>query len=419
MVNVKININNFTHLIFKGNKGYKMQESIFNKFLETKSIFTNRDALTISFTPENIPHREKQMNDLGKILAPSLKGGKPSNVFLYGRPGTGKTLVSKFIGAELERVSQNNGHKIKVIYVNCKMKKTADTEYRLLVELSKELGKEIPFTGLPTYQVYNMFFDALEKNNQTIIIIVDEIDTLVEKTGDEILYNLTRINQELKNSKISIIGITNNLGFIESLDPRVKSSLGEEELIFPPYNALQLQDILRTRASLAFVPDSLDIGVIEKCAALAAQEHGDARRALDLLRVSGELAERNFEEKVSISHVDAAQEKIDVDRVLEIVKAQPKQSQLVLYSIAQLTEKNKEIQTGEVIDIYQKLCLEQGLKPLTQRRISDLIAELDLFGVINTKILSKGRYGRTRVISLNLTECVLKKLKNLLSEIFL
>jgi len=397
-----------------------MQESIFNKFLETKSIFTNRDALTISFTPENIPHREKQMNDLGRILAPSLKGGKPSNVFLYGRPGTGKTLVSKSIGSELERIGQSNGHKIKVIYVNCKMKKTADTEYRLLVELSKELGKEIPFTGLPTDQVYNMFFDALEKNNQTIIIIiVDEIDALVEKTGDEILYNLTRINQELKKSKISIIGITNNLSFIESLDPRVKSSLGEEELIFPPYNALQLQDILRNRASLAFAPDSLDIGVIEKCAALAAQEHGDARRALDLLRVSGELAERNFEEKVSIRHVDAAQEKIDMDRVLEIVKSQPKQSQLVLYSIAQLIEKNKEIQTGEVIDIYQKLCLEQGLKPLTQRRISDLIAELDLFGIINTKILSKGRYGRTRVISLNLPDCVLKKLKNLLSEIFL
>jgi archaeal cell division control protein 6 len=396
-----------------------MQENIFNKFLQTKTIFTNREALTIAFNPENIPHRDKQINDLGRILTPTLKGGKPSNIFIYGRPGTGKTLVCKFVGSELEKVSQTNGHKIKILYVNCKMRRTADTEYRLLAELSKELGKEIPFTGLPTDRVYNMFFEVLEKSNQMIIIIIDEIDTLVEKTGDEILYNLTRINQELKNSKISIIGITNNLGFIESLDPRVKSSLSEEELIFPPYNALQLQDILKTRASLAFTPDALEAGVIEKCAALAAQEHGDARRALDLLRVSGELAERNFEEKVTTKHIDSAQEKIDMERVVEIVKAQPKQSQLVLHSIAQLTEKNREVQTGDVIDNYQRLCDNHGLKPLTQRRLSDLIAELDLFGIINTKIISKGRYGRTRVISLNLSECVLKKLKTLLGEIFL
>jgi len=396
-----------------------MQENIFNKFLEAKSIFANREALTISFTPDDIPHREKQIGDLGRILTPALKGGRPSNIFLYGRPGTGKTLVSKFVGSELEKVSQNNGHKIKVLYVNCKMKKTADTEYRLLAELSKELGKEVPFTGLPTDQVYHIFFDVLEKINQTVIIIIDEIETLIQKTGDEILYNLTRINQELKNSRVSIIGITNNLGFVESLDPRVKSSLSEEELIFPPYNALQLQDILKTRASLAFFSNTLEPGVVEKCAALAAQEHGDARRALDLLRVAGELAERNFEEKVTIKHVDLAQEKIDMDRVLETVKSQPKQSQLVLYSIVKLAEKSKEIQTGEVIDNYQSLCLEQGLKPLTQRRVSDLIAELDLFGIINTKVISKGRYGRTRVISLSLSDCVLNKLKNLLCEIFL
>jgi len=396
-----------------------MQENIFNKFLETKPIFVNREALTISFMPDIISHREKQINDLGRILASALKGGRPSNIFLYGRTGTGKTLVSRYVGSELEKVSQNNGHKVKILYVNCKMKKVADTEYRLLAELSKELGTAIPFTGLPTDQVYHMFFEALEKFNKTVIIIVDEIDTLIQKTGDEILYNLTRINQELKSSKISIIGITNNLGFIESLDPRVKSSLSEEELIFPPYNALQLQDILKTRASLAFAPDSMEAGVIEKCAALAAQEHGDARRALDLLRVAGELAERNCDERILIRHVDTAQEKIDMDRVLEIVKAQPKQSQIVLYTIVQLAEKSKEIQTGEVIDNYQKLCTEHGLKSLTQRRISDLIAELDLFGIITTRVISKGRYGRTRVISLNLSESVLKRLKNLLYEIFL
>jgi cell division control protein 6 len=394
-------------------------DNIFTKFLESKPIFSNRDALTISFKPETIPHREKQVNDLGRILAPSLKGGRPSNVFLYGRPGTGKTLVSKFVGSELENACKETGKKVKVLYVNCKMKKIADTEYRLLAELSKELGREVPFTGLPTDQVYHAFFEALESKSQTVILIIDEIDTLVQKTGDEILYNLTRINQDLANSKLSLIGITNNLGFIETLDPRVKSSLSEEELIFPPYNALQLQDILKNRASIAFTPDALKTGVIEKCAALAAQEHGDARRALDLLRVAGELAERKSEENITIKHVDDAEEKIDVDRVIETVKAQPKQSQIVLYAIIQLAEKSREIQTGEVFDKYNDICKQQGMKGLTTRRVSDLISELDLFSIINTKIISKGRYGRTRVISLNVPDTVYNKLKNLMEEIFL
>ncbi len=407
-------------LISIRNEGFIMNsENIFNKFLETKPIFKNREALTISFPPQNIPHREKQINDLGRILAPALKKGRPSNVFIYGRTGTGKTLVSRFVGSELEKINKNNGHDIKVLYVNCKMKKTADTEYRLMACLSKMLGKEVPFTGLPTYQVYRAFFETLDKNKQTVILIIDEIDALVEKTGDEILYNLTRINQDLERSRVSLIGITNSLGFIESLDPRIKSSLSEEELIFPPYNALQLQDVLRGRASLAFIPGVLEPGVIEKCAALAAQEHGDARRALDLLRVAGELAERSANEKVTVKHVDVAQEKIDIDRVLEIVKSQPKQSQAVLFSILLLAEKNKEIQSGEVFDNYQDICKKHGLKILTARRVSDLIAELDLFGIINTKIISKGRYGRTRIISLGLSSSIIKKLKKLLYEVFL
>jgi archaeal cell division control protein 6 len=394
-------------------------ENLFQKFLESKPIFSNRDALTIAFLPKIISHREKQINDLGRILAPALKGGKPSNIFLYGRPGTGKTLVANYVGAELEKISKNNSFPVRLLYVNCKMKRIADTEYRLMAHLSGLLGNEVPFTGLPTDQIYKSFFETLDKESQTVILIIDEIDALVTKTGDEILYNLTRINQDLKNSRVSLIGITNNLGFIETLDPRIKSSLSEEELIFPPYNALQLQDILKERASMAFVPDSVEPGVIEKCAALAAQEHGDARRALDLLRVAGELAERGAIEKVGVNHVDVAQEKIDMDRVLEIIKAQPKQSQAVIFSIVELSEKKgNEVESGEVFDFYQELCKKHGLKILTTRRVSDLIAELDMFGIINTKVISKGRYGRSRVISLGLTDQINKKLKKQLYDIF-
>jgi len=278
---------------------------------------------------------------------------------------------------------------------------------------------------LPTDKLYQDFFALIDKVDQTIILILDEIDSLIKKNGDEVLYILTRQNQEFKKAKLSMIGITNDLGFINKLDPRVRSSLGEEELIFPPYNAMQLQDILRERSKIGFENESVEQGVIEKCAAYAAQEHGDARRALDLLRVAGELAERTGVKQVETLHVDKAQEKIDEDRVIEIVKSQPRQSQLILFSIfncsgtqRDLRQKTAYVQTADIINTYQGLCKHYRMKPLTQRRVSDLIAEYDLFGIITTKVISKGRYGRTRTVELNLDEDIKQKVEVALREIF-
>jgi len=393
-------------------------QTIFQEFVEKKiMIFKDRNALTSHFAPEKIPHRNNQTNSLASILAPSLRGGRPSNVFIYGMTGTGKTLVSRYVGNELEKTSNKGTSPVKVIYINCKMKKVADTEYRLLAELSRLLGQEVPITGLPTERIYNTFFNAMDSKDWSVIIILDEIDFLVKRVGDDFLYNLTRINQDMKRAKVSIIGITNDLNFIDVLDPRVKSSLSEEEILFPPYNAIELQDILKQRTFLGFHPNVLSDEVIPKCAALAAQEHGDARRALDLLRVAGEIAERQNEKKITEKHVDMALEKIDYDRIIEFVKSLPKQTKLVLYSIIVLDEKeNDDIQTGDVFSVYDDKCKENGLHPLTQRRVSDLLSELDMMGVINAKIISLGRYGRTRQIRLNVSEKVREKIKEILNR---
>ncbi|MFB6199348.1 MAG: Cdc6/Cdc18 family protein, partial [Candidatus Nanohaloarchaea archaeon] len=217
---------------------------------------------------------------------------------------------------------------------------------------------------------------------------------------------------------VSIIGISNDLNFTEYMDSRVKSSLSEEEIIFPPYNALELREILQERSEVGFVEDALQDGVISKCSALAAQEHGDARRALDLIRVAGELAERSEEKKILTDHVDKAQQKIERDRVVETVKSQPKQSKLVLYTILDMAEDEEEIATGDVYSEYKELCEEVDVSELTQRRVSGLISELDMLGVINAKVISKGRYGRTRQISVDLSEQIRSQIRELVEEKF-
>jgi cell division control protein 6 len=435
---------------------------LFDDLLEGEPIFENKEVLRPSYTPRKLPHREEQINNMATILVTALRGETPSNILIYGKTGTGKTASAKFVSEELETTSEKYEVPCEVEYINCEV---TDTQYRVLAQLANkfidknetyiedrleeldalrdeaaedpsvltdtdfdsvaaveteirdleddlEEFEPVPMTGWPTDRVYTTFFDAVDYHERVVVIMLDEIDKLVEKSGDDTLYNLSRMNSELENSRVSIMGISNDLKFTDFLDPRVKSSLGEEEIVFPPYDATQLRDILKHRSEISFKPDTLSDDVIPLCAAFAAQEHGDARRALDLLRTAGELAERDRTESVEEKHVRHAQEKIELDRVVEVVRTLPTQSKLVLYATILLEENGvHNINTGEVFNIYKRLCQEIDADVLTQRRVTDLISELDMLGIVNAVVVSKGRYGRTKEISLSVpldeTEAVL------------
>jgi cell division control protein 6 len=393
-------------------------DEIFNTFIN-KTIFKNKLSLQTNYTPETIPHRIEQVTQLARMLGPSLRMERPSNVFIYGLTGTGKTLAVQFVKKQLLKKSNDLNVSLLIPYINCKLKKVADTEYRILAELIKKLGSKVPATGLPTDQLYHRFTELIDSKKQILIIVLDEIDKAVSQIGDEFLYNLTRMNSELNKTQISVVGISNNLKFLDMIDPRVRSSLSEEEILFPTYNAIQLQDILRNRANEAFKDGVLTEGVIEKCAAYAAREHGDARRAIDLLRISGELVERDSKEKITLEYIDKAKEKLESDKVLINIETQPKQFQITLLSIMQLFKKAQEkneakIFTGDVYNFYKNLCGKLRIEILTQRRISDIIGELDMLGLINARVISKGRYGRTREIRVDLNESLVEKINAIL-----
>ena len=390
---------------------------IFGQLLTNEALFVNREVMRTTYMPEILPHREKEIKDLATILVPALRNETPSNVFIYGKTGTGKTAVVKFVGKELMKKGAEAGKSVNFIYLNCEV---VDTQYRLLQNIANQFIDEwndhIPFTGWPTDEVYGKVKTMMDKKKSITVIVLDEIDKL---KGDEALYNLTRMNCELDNARVSIIGISNDLKFTEFLDPRVKSSLGEENMIFDPYDADQLQDILRDRVEIALKPGIIDNDVIPLCAALSAQEHGDARRALDLLRVSAEIAEREKTIKITRHHVRIAQNKIELDRITEVVRTLPHQSKLVLYATMLLDRENKKdgsnqaMTTGEVYDVYKELCKKTRYSVLTQRRIADLISELDMLGVLPARVISKGRYGRTTEIQISSSS---KDLLNVLQE---
>jgi archaeal cell division control protein 6 len=393
-------------------------DEIFDSF-DKNLIFKDKLLLQSNYKPEEIPHRDAQIKQIASILAPVLRGEKTSNLFLYGKTGTGKTLSVQFVKEELlKRVKKDGKFSLRIEYLNCKLKKISDTEYRILAEMIKKLGGVVPSTGLPTGDVYSKFVDLIDSKKQLIVLILDEIDQTTKKISSDFLYNLTRLNAELSQTKVCIVGISNNLTFLDELDPRVRSSLSEEEIVFPPYDALQLKDILNKRSEEAFKEGVVEEGVVAKCAAFAAREHGDARRALDLLRIAGELAERDSSKKILLKHIDEANNKIERDKILDVIQTEPKQFQYVLHSIISLSEKNKgdPIFTGDVYNYYQEVSINNKSEVLTQRRVSDIIQEFDMLGIINVRVISKGRGGRTREIKLAISKNILDKAKQIIKD---
>ncbi len=380
---------------------YKMGENIFNHLLGNDSLFKNRDVLHHGFTPDNLPHRENEVKTLVHNLVEALHGQMPSNMILYGQPGLGKTAVTRYVCKQLLDRGKEIGRKIHSVEVNCC---SIDTKYRVLAKLANDLAPDnenlVPFTGWPTDKVLQRLRQNMESQGGVHIFVLDEIDHLVKRHGDDILYPLTSLNYELRNSKCCVIGITNDLQFTEMLDARIASRLGSEDLAFPPYNSSQIGDILSGRAAAGVREGVLENGVIKLCSALAAQEHGDARRALDLLRVAIHKAEVMGDGFVSTEHVRLAQNQLQFDQMTPVIASLPFHQKLVLYSIL-LNESNglTNVSTGEVFSVYQMTCTNASVTPLVSRSIGNVIKNLDSLGLITAKTTSLGRYGRSNRIN--------------------
>ncbi len=379
-------------------------DDVFENFVKSAKLFKDREVLRHDYLPDKLPHRESQIRLLGGAVAPVLKNARCSNIFIYGKTGTGKTAVTKYVLNHLEIKAKEYGASVRFCYVNCRM---TGTEYRVFANLSQSLGLIVPFTGLSVGEVFDRFRTGLDSSRTLFIVVLDEVDTLIRNRGDGLLYELTRINETLHNSRVSIIGILNDLRLKEFLDPRVFSSLSEEEIVFRPYDASELRNILLERSKLCFNEGSLSETALNVCSALAAAEHGDARRALDLLRVAGEVAERQGAKKVTEDHVKEAERSIEHNRVVEALKNLTLHSKLVLLSVYQLN--SSSVTTGEIYDVYNKLCGELGAGLLTQRRLGTLINELDVMGLLNAKVVSMGRYGRTKKIRLETSRTLIKE----------
>lgn len=390
-----------------------MTEDLVDKLLNDaaigKSLFKDRKIVNLGHKPDQILYRDNELATITQILIPITKQSKPSNLLIYGKPGTGKTLVTDHILKKIEKniIKNQQNYKVKLVFLNAKNETTL---YGLLVRLGNELDQEneLPKTGLSISQIFTKIIDTITSKSLNVIFIIDEIDylaKLVQKTGKDILYNLTRANERLDGKgSLTLIGISNDLTFKENLDPRVISSLGEEEIIFSNYSTEQLRNILEDRIKLAFNPQSVEESALNLCAAMAGREHGDARRAIDLLRVAGELAERQQSEKVTEEHVREASQKIEENKEATVLKSYPLHEKLLILAVM----KASGASTGEIYSIYKELCKIVRQKELTQRRTTQMLSEIELSGIITGRLVHQGIHGRTKKYKLTISPEMVK-----------
>jgi len=400
-----------------------MAENIFYELLDQGSVFIDKSKISPHYVPNKLPFRDEQIKTLSIWLAPVLKKAKPHNVFIYGKVGTGKTTVVNHVINNLTSCSQENLLPLQTIYLNCR---NFQTKNAVLFYCVQHFYPDKNFVGYSKSFIYDKFITYIKQKELNFIIILDEVDKIKEREIDDLIYSLTRANDELIFGSVSMIGISNNLFFKSKLDLRTKSSLCEQEAVFPPYNAEQLKEILKQRVPLAFKNNVVEESAINAAAALSAKESGDARTAVMLLLRAGELADLNKEKKVTDKDVLNAKEKVEEEVIKSMVLTLPVQLQLVLLAISEksiaptgilkITGQldSNVLYSGEVYDKYEELCKKYAEKIVSTRWFREYINELETYGFITTTVSGKGFKGNTTLIKLgfdakNLANMIVKE----------
>jgi len=359
-------------------------------------IFANKDLLKIGHVPEadRIVGRDEEISKLAKRLNGAVHGYSPENVMIYGKTGTGKSLVSKHVCQRAQNAAQD-GLDIGTAYIDGA---EDDTETQAVSSLAEKLNDEsttginIPHTGLSTSKYYKLLWKTLDAQFDSVIIILDEIDLM---NDDSVLMKLSRAEEAGKiDCSVGVIAISNKIQYVDNVNERVKSSFQHKELFFKPYDANQLREIMFNRED-AFQDGVLSEDVIPLSAAFAAQEHGDARKAIDILRHAGEVAYESGAEQVTEEHVRQAQQHAEKDRFRELVNGAPTQAKAALLALTELSVNSNDdaFLTSRVYDQYERICNYLDMEILSVRRFRDIMKEQAFLGVIEIGKINKGSAG--------------------------
>lgn len=366
------------------------------QFEPERDIFKNHDVLEEEWTPDEIQGRDEEIDQYTKHLQPVINDWQPRNIFLYGKTGVGKTVVTDSILDDLQRDASEWDIDLTVLKITCENQSSSyQVAIRLLNELYMRRGKKtIANTGYAQQDVFDKLWEELDRIGGTILIILDEIDNVDDP--DDILYQIPRArkNDNIEEAKLGIIAIANDYSFTEDLIPKAKSTLKETELHFSAYDSDEIRDILEHRAERAFHDGAIEQDVIPLCASIAASQAGNARMAMDLLLEAGETAVDAGAGTVTVEHVREAEENMESDWIIEALKGVSTQEHLALAAvISKECTNDTPVRTLKAYEQYEELARAQGRETRSQKATRENLNELAFQSVLNKHEQNKGKEG--------------------------
>lgn len=376
-------------------------------------IYLNRDVLYALEPPSGFLHRIEQKNELIMELAPILMGSAVSCVFVYGNPGTGKTALITDLMKEIESEARNKGLELRTFYVNCSENRT---ETAILLSLLGQFDpeREFPKMGWTRAKAVSEFNKTLSRKDLHVLIVMDEVDYVLKESGDDVLYRLSRINNDV-DSKVSSIVISNDVRVADYMKPRTQSTFGRVKVIFSPYTSEELFDILKERARFAFKPGVVGEAVIKKIAEIEAQRHGDARKAMEMLDACAKIAIAKKRDKITLDLVEEADSNLERDQMLNVVSTLT-QHQKILYLVI-LKHPEKIVAGSDIFKMYMEECESYNIKPLSERMIRSFLINFTEIGLIQSEVgWLQSAKKKTRKIIVNLEEAVKNKAIKMLRD---
>ena len=350
--------------------------------------------------------REKQLSRIISHLSPVLDSDHPPSALIYGPTGSGKTVSLIHVLSTFGTVAKRRGISFQYRYIDLTSPKTyfgALNEVAIALESSNRKYRK----GIPIEYMQDKIRSALTGYKGFLCLLIDEADNILPNP-DTFLTYLGKTLPRKVACRLILIFLTNRLDWEKTLDPRILSFLKKTDIIFEPYDALDLVEILKLRSEKALRKDKVAPAALNKIAAYASRETGDARKAVELLAKAVMGAEETSG-CLSENEVDIAEHRLAVGKSTELINALAAPQKIALRACYSLFKKGSlKVTTGQAYEIYQTICTDQKYRPLTQRRFCDMISFLDLYGLINARVVSMGRYGKTREIMSSLPEPVIE-----------
>ena len=362
-----------------------------------ETVFRDEHVFEIDYVPETFLHRESQMESLKYALRPAVRGSRPLNVMAQGPPGTGKTTAIHILFDELRTQTD-----VQAVRVNCQVNSTRYAVFSRLFE--GVFDYEPPTSGISFKKLFSQVTDQLVEDDEVLVVALDDVNYLFyESEASGTLYSLLRAHEEQGGAKIGVIVISSDtdLDIIEELDSRVQSVFRPEDVYFPKYGEAEIAEILGERADRGFHEDVIDAPTLDRVAELTAEQGGDLRVGIDLLRRAGLNAEMRASRTVELQDVEEAYETSKYVHLSRRLQELSDSEQALVEVIAELDGE----QAGDVYEVFH----EQT--DLGYTRYSEIINKLDKLDIIDASYTDVDGRGRSRELSLNYdAEAVLDRL---------